>query len=140
MQAADLQQQKAVYERQRQRFVVRQQFFRRCAAEVDEDFHKQYGPFENDWRSMHDACLAFDAQIEEYLLHRDVGVIECNLIATVIEETVDKQAADDLEFVYSALLEEAKASDTALLSEHDENVATVRSVYKMIAHKEECGS
>ncbi len=136
MEATDLRTQRARCAYVQQRFVVRQNFYKRCIHDIETDFHKQYGPFERDWRATHDACLVFVDQVEKYLVSRDVQLLQCDVFLSRSEQESDREASAQIHEKMQLLLEDVSVQDVACLAEHDQNVENVRSVFSMISLQE----
>lgn len=139
MKTADVTSQFIKLQRARQRFESRQRFFARCISDISSDFHKQYGPFERDWQATHDACVLFAEELAEYLCTRDVVAIECQVLLGAIADAPTKYKLAKSQKRFQTLLNAWRLSDQEILAEFDENIADVRSAYRMLAVKEECG-
>jgi hypothetical protein len=120
----------------RQRFETRLRFFNRCIDDITNDFHKQYGPYHQDWEATHEACLQYHQATEDYLRTRDVLAMEFKLLLGALAEAETDYAIRKAEKRFTELMEICQQNDTVTLLEIDEDIANVRMVYRLIAAAE----
>lgn len=120
----------------RLRFENRLRFFARCETDITEDFHKQYGPFYQDWELTLEACTQYTQATHDYLRSRDLIAMEFKLLLGALEEAQTTYAIKKAEKKFDELMQLCEENDTVTLAEIDEDIATVRSVYEMIATAE----
>lgn len=125
-------------QRLRRKFVSRQQFLTRCIEDITSDFHKQYGQFEEEWEATLDACELFLQQIDEYLCTRDLVTYECQILFGLLEKAETKYCRTKTNKRCRYILGELYVNDIDALREFDEDIDSIRSVYRMIALQEEC--
>jgi len=122
--------------RNRQRFESRKRFLYRCIEDIEYDFHKQYGPFQEEWDAALDACYLFLEQLDDYLCSRDFISYECQHIFGALAVSETKYQTAKQKKRCEKILITWKISDTKTLKEIDEHISSIRSVYKMIAVRE----
>lgn len=117
----------------RQRFTVREHFFQRCIADINDDFHKQYGPFYQDWEMMLEASQQYRKAVEDYLRTRDIIAMEFKLLLGALDEAETEYACKKATKRFTDLMATCEQNDTVTLAEIDEDIANIRAVYRMIA-------
>lgn len=125
-------------QRLRLKFVSRQRFLVRCIDDIATDLHKQYGPFEEEWEATLEACDLFHEQIEEYLCTRDLVSYECQILFGMVTDAETAYKRTKTTKRCRHILGELYVNDIDALREFDEDISSIRSVYKMIALQEEC--
>lgn len=120
----------------RQRFESRLRFFKRCQQDIVEDFHKQYGPFYEDWELTLEASEQYLIATEDYLRSRDIIVMEFKLLMSALEDAQTTYAIKKAEKRFDELLEICQSNDATTLAEIDEDISAIRTVYQMIAMAE----
>jgi hypothetical protein len=120
----------------RQRFESRLRFFTRCVADIDDDFHKQYGPFYQDWEATLEACQQYQHATEDYLRSRDLITIEFKLLLSALDEAETVYAARKARKRFTELMELCTENDAITLREIDDDIGNIRMVYSMIAEAE----
>lgn len=124
-------------QRARERLLTRERFLYRCIDDIENDFHKQFGPFQQDWIATLDACDLFLEQLQQYVCTRDLLMYECQLLFGSIETAETKYQVAKSKRRCEELLILSKVHDIDTLKEFDEHITSVRAVYKMIAVQEE---
>ena len=117
----------------RQRFESRVRFFARCLQDIEEDFHKQYGSYYQDWELTFEACAQYEKATVDYLRSRDIIAMEFKLLLGSIESAQTTYAIKKAEKKFDELIAVCEENDSVTLAEIDEDIQTIRSVYQMIA-------
>lgn len=120
----------------RQRFESRLRYLDRCLQDIEEDFHKQYGPFYQDWEITLEACQEYYRATEDYLRSRDLITIEFKLLLSALDEAETAYAARKARKRFSELMDVCTQNDVVTLGEIDDDIQNIRAVYSMIAAAE----
>jgi hypothetical protein len=120
----------------RQRFESRLRFFQRCTQDIVDDFHKQYGPFYEDWEATYETVQQYHAATEDYLRSRDLVTMEFKLLLSSLDEAETDYAVRKATRRFKELMTLCCENDTVTLQEIDDDISNIRMVYRMIAAAE----
>jgi hypothetical protein len=136
METGNLQIQLHRFTLRRQRFESRLRFLHRCHQDITNDFHKQYGPFYQDWEATQEAVVQYVAATDDYLRSRDLVAMEFKLLLSALEEAETDYARRKATKRFTELMDLCLENDTVTLQEIDDDINNIRLVYSMIAEAE----